>query len=175
MKRILALLCLMVPLHSAGCAPMVSNPEQNRYVYCNVYTASACFALANGDVMTMRIPIDFVTYDLELLGGAKVMVYSGYNPSTPEDAGGSLKKYSTASGRYEYATTSDGKYVITYTPIDTGLPLLQIVAGRIDASQKKQFADFLSAFHSCKNDGHGVICNKEDELFKGVVEEILKK
>lgn len=155
---------------------MASTPEQKRYVYCNVYAASACFAVASGDVMTMRIPIDFVTYDLELFGGAKVLIYSGYHPTrVPAGDGFGVKNYSTPSGRYEYVVTSDGRHVITYTPLDTGSPLLQIIADQVGASQKKLFADFLNAFRPCKSDGYGVTCNKEDALFKDVAKEILGK
>lgn len=118
MKRTLALLCLMLGSQSAGCTSMPDSLEQRkRSVYCNVYTASACFGIADGDVMTMRIPADFVTYDVELIGGAKVLIYSGYNPSRVSAGEGSgMKKYTTPSGGgYDYILTSDGKHVITYT------------------------------------------------------------
>lgn len=173
MKRILALLCLTFSLHSAGCAAMTPSPEQSRYVYCNVYAASACFAVASGDVMTMRVPVDFVTYDVELLGGTKVTMYSGYNPpQVAVDANVPVKRYSNTSGRYEYAVTSEGGYVVTYTPSDSGSPIVQVVAAPEGGRQMKQFADFLGAFRACKSDGFSAICNKEEVLFEAVAKEV---
>lgn len=174
MKRVLALLCLMLGSQSAGCASMANNADQqNRYVYCNVYAASACFGVASGDVMTMRVPVDFVTYDLELFGGVKVLIYSGYNP--PKIAARNshhAKRYSVPSGSYEHILTSDGRHVITYTPLDTSLPLLQVEVDQVGASQKEVFADFLKAFRPCKSDGASVVCDKGLVLFNDVAQKI---
>lgn len=174
MKRTLTLLCLMLGSQSAGCTPMPDSQEQQkRYVYCNVYTASACFGIAGGDAMTMRIPADFVTYDVELIGGAKVLIYSGYNPSRMSAGEGSgMKKYTIPSGSYDYVLTSDGKHVITYTPSDNASPLLQIVGEKLGASQKGGFADFLHAFRPCKSNSAGAVCDKEKAIFKGVAQEV---
>lgn len=174
MKRILTLLCLVLCYQSAGCTSIPNGSEQhNRYVYCNVYAASACFGIASGDVMTMRIPVDFVTYDVELFGGTKVLIYSGYNPARMSTQGSSgMKKYTVPSGSYDYVLTSDGKHVITYTPNDNVSPLVQIVAESVGSSQKEFFADFLRAFRSCKSDGAGVVCDKERAIFKGVAQDV---
>ncbi|WP_367346181.1 hypothetical protein [Stenotrophomonas bentonitica] len=153
----------------------MDGPEQQKsYLYCNVYEASACFGVAGGDVMTMRVPMDFVTYDLELVGGAKVLIYSGYNPSRvpAPDTVSTVKIYSVPSGDYEYVMAADGKHVITYTPRDNEAPLLQIVVDQIGASKKRLVADFLSRFRPCKSDADGVACDKDQVLFKGVAEEV---
>lgn len=153
----------------------MDGPEQQKsYLYCNVYAASACFGVAGGDVMTMRVPVDFVTYDLKLVGGVKVFIYSGYNPRQmpAPDTGSTVKKYSVPSGDYEYVMATDGKRVITYTPRDSEAPLLQIVVDQIEASKNRLVADFLSGFRPCKSEADGVACDKDQVLFKGVAEEV---
>lgn len=175
MKRIAALFCLVLCSQSVGCTSMANGHEQQkRYVYCNVYAASACFGVASDDVMTMRVRADFVTYDLELFGGAKVLIYSGYNPSRMPAAadGSSVKKFTVPSGSYEYIMASDGRHIITYTPQDSGSPLLQIVADQGASSQKRLFADFLSGFRPCKSDAAGATCDKDQVLFKSIAEEV---
>jgi len=124
----------------------------------------------------MRIPVDFITYEVELSGSAKVLIYSGYNPTRmPAEGGSDIQKFIVPSGSYDYVLTPDGKHVITYTSGDNKSPILQIVIDKISPSQKGLFADFLNAFRPCKNDGSGAVCDKEQVLFKDVAQKVFKK
>lgn len=174
MKRIVNLLCLILGAQVAGCASTANAAEQPRYyVYCNVYTPSACFGIASGDVMTMRVPIDFVAYDLVLVGGARLSIYSGYNPPRAVATDGSRpKKYSVPSGNYEYVLASQQRHVITYTPLDTGAPLLQIVIDQVEGSKSPRLAGFLKGFRHCRSDRRGLSCNEEDVLLEDVVQQV---
>lgn len=66
------------------------NVRQNPYPYCNVYLTDLCFGIASGDVLTMKIPVDVVFYEVKLSNGANVTVFDGYLPANP--FGGKDKK-----------------------------------------------------------------------------------
>lgn len=177
MKRVISLICMFLGSQSASCIAMADELEPHtRYIYCNVYAASACFGVARGDVLTMRMPVDFTTYELELVDGTKVLIYSGYNPTQVSAVNGSASKsYAVPAGTYEYLLTADDIHVITYTPNDVELPLLQVVVDQDGESEPGLIVGFLNSFRPCEGDGYGVACSKETILFKEIAQEVFDK
>ncbi|WP_157731013.1 hypothetical protein [Variovorax sp. HW608] len=126
--------------------------------------------------MTMRLPVDFVIYNLELSGGLKLLLYNGYQPSkVPAAESSSVKRYSSLDGSYEYVLASDGRRVITYASNQKKFPALQLVINKFETSQKKVLIDFLETFRPCSGGGTGVFsCDKNEVLFKDFIQENLR-
>jgi|ERR1039457_1610045 hypothetical protein len=71
------------------------SPQEIRngpYLFCNVFTSSACFGIAQGDKLNMEIVTDFVLYHISFSFGRSATIYSGFNPNMSASHGKNFEK-----------------------------------------------------------------------------------
>ncbi len=159
---ILSIFCGGTPFSRAADAP--SHP--NRYVYCNVYLDYACFGIATGDTLNMKIPADFVLYSLSLGAEVKAEIYSGHNPQDEVFNTPQVKhcKATDPTGKCVYVKLNDTFDLLYQANANASFVHLHLTG--VKASDADDIKDFLGNFRSCKPVDQSIQCTDE-RIFKG--------
>lgn len=141
--------------------------HQNRYIYCNVYLDDACFGIASGDTLNMKIPADFVLYTISLGTEAKVEIYSGNNPQDDVFNSPQVKHctLTDSTGKCLYVKSADAFDLLYQANANASFVHIHLTG--VKASNADDINDFLGNFRSCKPVDQSIQCTN-DRIFKGV-------
>lgn len=152
--------------HSSRAASVSS--DQSRYIYCNVYLDTACFGIASGDFLDMKIPADFVLYTVDLGTKIKATIYSGNNPQDDVFDSPQVMHCSTTTPTEKCLYVKSANALdLLYQP-NTNAPFVHVHLTGIRASNTSDVKDFLANFRSCKPADQSIQCTNE-RIFKNVV------
>lgn len=160
---VLAMLC--GGTHSSRAADQ--PPHGSRYIYCNVYLDTACFGIANGDALDMKIPADFVLYTVKLGTDVKAEIYSGNNPQDRVFDSAQSKQCMPAGqpGKCLYVKSADAIDLLYQA--NANVAFVHIHLTGVKASNADDIKDFLANFRSCKPVDQSIQCTDE-RIFKGI-------
>lgn len=141
--------------------------HQNRYIYCNVYLDYACFGIASGDVLDMKIPADFVLYSISVGTEVKVKIYSGNNPQD-DTFNSPLVKHCKPADSVEKClyVKLNGAFDLLYQA-NPNASFIHLHLTGVKASNTDDINDFLANFRSCKPVDQSIQCTNE-RIFKDV-------
>ncbi|WP_148040910.1 hypothetical protein [Montanilutibacter psychrotolerans] len=158
------------------CAPSVAQAgnklKGQRYVYCNVFAASICFGITQGESSRMTIPADFVVYDVALGNGLTAIVYSGRQPqplALPPAVG--LNEYTVPEGRVAYQPLTQGGYDFFFRPSAANLPITHVQFQSVTKGQEEIFTDFMRNIRACGAGSSGVACS-ESRIFSQAIDQM---
>lgn len=152
--------------HSSRAANV--SPDQSRYIYCNVYLDTACFGIASGDFLDMKIPGDFVLYTVDLGTKIKATIYSGNNPQDDVFDSPQVMHCSMTTSTEKCLYLKSAKALdLLYQP-NTNVSFVHVHLTGISASNIGDVKDFLANFRSCKSADQGIQCTNQ-RIFKNVV------
>jgi hypothetical protein len=142
-------------------------PHQSRYIYCNVYLDNACFGIASGDALDMKIPADFVLYSVALASKARAEIYSGNNPQDDVFNSSRVAHCTPAdsTGKCLYVKSADAFDVLYQASANASFIHIHLTG--VKASNADDVNDFLANFRSCKPVDQSVQCTNH-RIFKGV-------
>lgn len=146
------------------------SPERKPpYVYCNVYLQDACFGVAGGDSLQMKIPIDFTMYEATLPSGVKAEIYYGTNPDIPKSMSGE-KSWRSADGAFRIFNVKqpDGSTISNYVFAPAHSRIGNVVHVRVSAptGSANVVKSFIANFRPCIAEGPSLHC-RDDSLFGG--------
>ena len=145
------------------------NEEKSKYIYCNVYLDSLCFGLISGDSLNMRIPVDFVLYDIELNFGEKLLIYYGFNPESIDLE--NVKSNIKCAVNYNICDIykfSNNSYRVQYQLSDEG-SILDVVIKNINPLNYKEINNFFKNFKKCYSQDNDIICSESKLFPEGVI------
>ena len=137
-----------------------NKKEQRKepYIYCNVTLADACFGIAPGDELTMKIVIDFLLYRVTFASGREAVIYYGFHPNPSEERGenfnkcpdpngfSSCKKRALSNGGLEFIATRDDKSESVHVVISGG------------STGQEGISSFLRNIRACRNVDTTITC-----------------
>lgn len=156
--------CLIITLALLGACTFSEqslHQSKNYANYCNFYTSTTCFILRRGDLVTQRIPIDFVIYDLVFGSKDKITIYEGLNP--PEVSPDFKNTNSKCSGVYKQCSllvnaAGEGK-IVFQRKIEEEIFVATVEnLNEIDGSS---FSRFLSELKACESSNVSVKCDQK--------------
>jgi len=157
----LFLLLLSVSSGCASSAEVVSTPNRNIYVHYNVMLSSACFGIAAGDELQMRIPADYVLYEIKFNDGRSAVVYFGHHakivdPVLRTNFEDCVATAETCSFIRENGAVLEAMYLGDREKSGVHLLLSGINPGNLGRAR-----EFVDNFRPCRRVGLNLICRDE--------------
>lgn len=146
---------------SAHAALLEPPPEQPRHLFCNVYLRDICFGIAQGDELTMRLPADYLLYEVRLKNGASIFIYNGFNPERPAASEIHKKPCITATPGGEchfFVSNEKNEINVYYESIESGLTT-HIFTRNFHAETADEIKSFIDNMRACKKSSGGIHCS----------------
>lgn len=137
---------------AGGAAAQAPADARPRYAHCNVALPGACFGIARGDVLTLKVGTDHLLYEVSFATGRKARVYAGPRPPVgPDDLGtfedcarpngfGECRLRRFANGAVEMLARRDAKGDHIHVVVARGL------------GGEREMHAFLENFRACRAD-----------------------
>ncbi|WIH04912.1 hypothetical protein KHF85_19560 [Xanthomonas translucens pv. graminis] len=154
-----------------GCSESIEDSSGRKvgrispYVYCNVYLQEACFGIAPGDKLEMKINIDFTYYRVFLPGKRIVEIYYGTSPGSSEP-GVTKNSWSSTDGEVKiFITKSLGNNMeaqhYLYKPYSSKVGNVSHLKLFNCSKEDKIIKSFVDNFRPCISTDSGISCSEK--------------
>lgn len=173
--RIIGLTSLV--LGTLGCAQskaMTPNHASEFASNCDVINEDFCFALAQGDIATLSMPVDFKLYEVVLANEQKVIVYYGSQPNYPENSEPLFSAEFGAEKVILYRRSVDDMKRVDafYEKQREAFTVVVHVSSTYPSTDEASFLAFLVGLRKCDSARKGLIECAPDQLFAKAAEKL---
>lgn len=141
--------------------------DDTLYPYCNVFLGTTCFGLKAGDGYKYSSEVDFTLYEVKLVNGDKLNIYSGLHPAPFDFNGAYLKKENVNGYLVSALKVAPNMHRILIEPTVNRTPFTDIHIS-IFSEDHQLTSDFIRSFKSCTRSQLAINC-MEGKLLGSIV------